>query len=308
MTIQFRISRSQNDETRFGWVFPVQEHHNTPATLQRLVPHDGGIQVQMRLIFSCAEVLETAQVLEVNLPSIFASCPTALRVRSGVEKHAVGVAPQFGDRMQIEANNFINIFLLRIVAIYTMVGDARRQAIPMRTQLLLVEVDPGFFRLRLCGVLSRRRLRNSERESAPACDIDHRERGNLQPTFGTTRTAIEEVPEPERLLATLREKGRVMRRDQFRARVERRHQHTLVKVGPVKWFPELPCDGAFRVVAIATQVAEVDTTAQHKDRDEQRGQELPLWLTESGYLFQDVVDNCHKPCTSSSGSGMRYPH
>src|SRR5215813_7148013 len=186
------------------------------------------------------------------------------------------------------ADDGINIFLLRIVAIYTMIGDARWQAMPMRTQLLRVEVDPGFFRLRLCGVLSRRRLRSGERESAPAGDIDHGERGNLQAPFGATRTAVEEVPEPERLLTTLREEGRVMRRDQFRARVERRHQHTLVKVGPVKWFPELPCDRAFRVVAVATQVAEVDTTAQHKDRDEQRGQELPLGLTESGHLLQDV--------------------
>src|SRR5215471_9576901 len=211
MTIQFRISRTQNDETRFGWVFPVQEHHQTQATLQRLVPHDSGIQVQMRLIFTCAEILETAQVLEVDLPRIFAPCPTALRVQSGVEKHAVGVAPQFGDGVQIEVNDFINIFLLRIVAIYTMIGDARRQAMPMRTQLLPIEVDPGFFRLSLCGVLSRRCLRNDKRESASACDIDHSERGNLQATFGTARTAVEEVPEPERLLTTLRDKGRVMR-------------------------------------------------------------------------------------------------
>src|SRR5712691_10549371 len=127
--------------------------------------------------------------------------------------------------------------------------------------------------------------------------IDHGERGNLQPAFGTTRTAVEEVPETERLLATLREEGRVMRRDQFRARVERRHEHALMKVWPGKWLPKLPCDGAFSVVTVATQVAEVDTTAQHKDRDEQRGQELPLWLTEAGHLFQDVVDNCHKPFT-----------
>src|SRR5919198_4672378 len=98
MAIQFRISRAQNDKTRLGWVFPVQEHHKTQATLQRLVPHDGGIQVQMRLLFSCAEVLETAQVLEVDLPSIFAPGPTALGVRTSVEKPAVGVAPQFGDR------------------------------------------------------------------------------------------------------------------------------------------------------------------------------------------------------------------
>jgi hypothetical protein len=61
---------------------------------------------------------------------------------------------------------------------------------PMLTQLLLVEVDPGFFRLSLWGLLSRRRLRHSERKSAPACDIDHGERGNLQPTLGTARTTV----------------------------------------------------------------------------------------------------------------------
>src|SRR5712691_9443037 len=174
----------------------------------------------MRFIFPCAEVLETAQVLEVDLPVILAPCPASLRVWIGGEKQAVGVAPQLGDRVQIEADDFINIFLLRIVAIHTMIGDARRQAMPMRTQLLLVEVYPGFFRRSLRGLLSRRRLRDGERKSAPACDIDHGERGNLQPAFGTTRTAVEEVPETERLLATLRDEGRVMRRDQFRARVE----------------------------------------------------------------------------------------
>jgi len=66
-----------------------------------------------------------------------------------------------------------------------------------------------------------------------------------------------------------------------------------MKVGPVKRLPKLPCDGAFSVVAIATQIAEVDATASHQDRDEQRGKELLLWLTEPGHLFQDVMDNCH---------------
>src|SRR5882672_9336354 len=187
--------------------------------------------------------------------------------------------------MQIEADDFINIFLFRIVAVHTMLLDTRWQAMSMRTQLLLVEVDPRVFRLRLCGFLSRRRLRDGERKSAPACDIDHSERGNLQAAFGAARTAVEEVPETERLLATLWDEGRVMRRDQFRARVERRPQHALMKVRPVKRLPKLPCDGAFRIVAVATQVAEVDTTTQHKDRDEQRGQELPLWLTEPGHLL-----------------------
>src|SRR2546425_10231555 len=35
----------------------------------------------------------------------------------------------------------------------------------------------------------------------------------------------------------------------------------LMKVRPVKRLPTLPCDGAFQVVAGATQVAEVDATA-----------------------------------------------
>src|SRR5215831_21425138 len=147
---------------------------------------------------------------------------------------------------------------------------------PMRTQLLRVEVDPGVFRLRLCGCLSRRRLRTGESESAPACDIHHRKCGNLQSTLGTARTAVEEVPESERLLATLGDERRIVRRDQFRTWVECRHQHMLMKVGPVKRRPKLPCDSAFRVVAVATQVTEVDATASHKDGDEQRGQELPL--------------------------------
>jgi len=70
-----------------------------------------------------------------------------------------------------------------------------------------------------------------------------------------------------------------------------------MKVRPVKRLPELPSDGAFSIVAVATQVAEVDTAAQHEDREEQRGQELPLRLTERRYLLQNVVANCHRPFT-----------
>src|SRR5215471_3790687 len=195
-----------------------------------------------------------------------------------------------------------------LVAIHTMIDDSRRQTMPMRTQLLLVEVDSGFFRLSWHGLLSRRRLRHGERKGAPACDIYYGERGNLQSTLGTARTAVEEVPETERLLATLGDERRIMRRDQFRVRIKRHQQDPLMKVRPVKGAAKLACDGALTVVAVAAQMAEVDATAQHKDRDEQCGQELPLGLTEPGYLFQDVVDKCHKPCTGSSGSGMRSPH
>src|SRR5215831_7788351 len=103
MAIQCRISRAQHNETRFGWVFPVQEHHKTQATLQRFMPPHGGIQMQMRRICSWAKVLEPAQVLEVDLPVILPPCPPALRVWTSVEKPAVGVAPQFGDGVQLKA-------------------------------------------------------------------------------------------------------------------------------------------------------------------------------------------------------------
>ena len=203
MPIQIRISRAQYDETRLGRVFPIEEDDNTQATLKRLVPHHGGIQMHMRLIFSCAEIFKTAQVLEVDLPVIFAPCPTALRVRAGVEKHAVSVAPQFGDGMQIEADDFINIFLLRIVAVHTMILDTRRQAMPMRTQLLLVEVDPGFFQLSLRGILSRRRLRTGESKSAPACDIHHRECGNSSPRSARLAQPLKKCPRPNVCLPLL---------------------------------------------------------------------------------------------------------
>src|SRR5262245_16992525 len=116
------------------------------------------------------------------------------------------------------------------------------------------------------------------------------------------------MPESERLLATLRDEGRVMSGDQFRARVQRRHQHTLMQVWPVKRRSNLPCDGTFRVVAVATQVVAVDATAQHTNRDAQPGKELLLWSTEPRPLFQNVVDDAHRPFTGSRRSGSRSPH
>ena len=295
MTIQLRIRRAQNDEPWLGRVFPVQEHHNAHATLQRLVPHHGSLQMEMRFLRPHSEVLETAQGLEADFPVILPPCPTSPRVRTGGEKHAVGITPQFGDRMPIEADDFITLLLLRIIAVHPMLWDTRGPAMSMRTQLLRGEVDPRVFRLRLCGVLSRRRLRDGERQSAPACDIDHRERGKLQAAFGAAGTAVAAVPETARLLATRRDAGRVMRRDQCRARVERRPQHALMQIWPVKGLPNLPCNGAVSVAAVATQVTDVDATTQPKERDAHRRKKLPLGLTEPGHLLQDIVDHCHKP-------------
>jgi len=213
MTIQRWSSRAQHDDTRRARVLPVEEDHKAQAPLKRLGPHHSGIQMQLRFLCPGAEVLDTAQDLEVHLPSICAPGPTSFRVRTGVKNHAVGVAPQGGDGLQITADDFITIVLLRLGTIHAMLGDARWQAMPMRTERLRVEVHPSFFRLGRRGRLARRRLRDGKRHSTPACDIDHSERGNLSPVFGTTGTAVDEMPEPERLLTTLWDEGRVMSRD-----------------------------------------------------------------------------------------------
>src|SRR5215470_8097820 len=254
MAMQIRISGAQNNATRLVWIVPVQENDQTQATLQRLGPHDRGIQGQMRCLCSCAESRETASVWAVDRPRICAPCPTALWVRPGVEKQAGGGAPQSGDRVPSEVDDFLNLCLLCLVAIHPMIGDSRRQAQPMRTPWLRVAVDPGCFRLRSGGFLSRRRLRDCARQSAPVCDINHRERGKLQPPLGTARTAVAAVAETERLLATCCDAGRVMRRDQCRVRVACRQQHALMEVGPVKRLPELPRDGTCSIVTGAPEV------------------------------------------------------
>jgi hypothetical protein len=63
---------------------------------------------------------------------------------------------------------------------------------------------------------------------------------------------------------------------------------------PVQRLPNLPCDGAFRVVAVATQVADVDAPTPHKHRDEPRGQDLPRWETEPRPLLQEIVAHGHR--------------
>ena len=146
------IGRSKNDEAWLSWVFPVEDDHHAQATLKRLVPHHGGIQMQMRFIVHGSKVLDTAQGLEVDLAVIFAPGPASLRVRTSVEKPTVRVAPQFSDRVQLKVDDLIKIFLLRIVAVHAMIGDAGWQAMPMRAQLLLVEVDPALFRRGLRGL------------------------------------------------------------------------------------------------------------------------------------------------------------
>ena len=152
--VKIGIGRSKNDEAWLGWVFPVEEDHHAQATLKRLVPHHGGIQMQMRFIVHGSKLLETVQGLELDLAVICAPGPASLRVRTSIEKPTVRIAPQFGDRVQLKADDFIKIFLLRIVAVHAMIDNVRWQAMPMRAQLLRVEVDPALFRLGLRGLLA----------------------------------------------------------------------------------------------------------------------------------------------------------
>ena len=174
-------------------------------------------------------------------------------MRTGREKATVGVAPQLGNRVQVETNSFIQVFLLGKVPVHAMIGDLRRQAVPLLTQLLPIKIHSGLFlglrRDRL--VITWGCLGHREGEGTAACHIHDGQRGDFQAAFGTGGTAVEEVTQPERLLATLRDEGRILRRDHCRVRVEGDRDDPLMEVRPVKAAPELPCNRALTIVAVA---------------------------------------------------------
>ena len=98
-----------------------------------------------------------------------------------------------------------------------MIGDLRRQAVTLLTQLLPVKIHSGLFlglrRDRLVSAWGC--LGHRECEGAAACHIHDGQRGDFQAAFGTGGTAVEEVPQPKSLLATLRDEGSILRRDHF---------------------------------------------------------------------------------------------
>jgi hypothetical protein len=157
-----RIRPAQDHAPRLGRGVPMQEDHQAPATLQRLGPPHGGREMQRRFRGPRAAGLDTMQGLAGDLPSLLAPRPTALRVRTGGETHAGGVTAPWGHGVPLAADDFSNIGLLRLGAIHTRLAETRWQAMPMRAQGRRGAVDPGCCRLRLRGVLARRRLCNSE--------------------------------------------------------------------------------------------------------------------------------------------------
>src|SRR4029450_7177705 len=76
MTMKRGISSAQHDEPRLDQVFPVAEDHHAQGALRLLVPHHRGLQMPMRCLCLSAEVLDTAQDLDVHLPIICAPGPT----------------------------------------------------------------------------------------------------------------------------------------------------------------------------------------------------------------------------------------
>ena len=194
----------------------------------------------------------------------------------------------------------ILVFLFRKVAIYAVIFDAVGQALTMLLQLLFVEINSSLFLFwPCCGiVMAWWRLRDGKRESATTRHIDECQGQNLQSAFSAIGTAVEEVTETESLFAALQDERAILRRDQFRARVERHLHHALMKVRPGKGSPELARHRALGVIAVAAQVAKVDAPTQSEDRRKQNFKELALQLTHRSHLLQDVIDNCHRPFTS----------
>src|SRR5206468_6661831 len=106
---------------------------------ERDVPDDGRIQMQMCRLRHGAKGRKAAEVLKMDFAIILPPRPAALGVRAGVEKPTVGVAPQLGNRVQVETDSFITVLLLGEVPVHAMIGDLRRQAVTLLTQLLPVK-------------------------------------------------------------------------------------------------------------------------------------------------------------------------
>jgi hypothetical protein len=261
------------------------------------VPDNRRIEMYMVGLLQRAKILKPAQVVKVDLAVVFTLSPSTLRMGAAIQEPTVGIAPQLGDRMQLESDDRIEIFLLRKVAVYAVITNTLRQALPLRAQLRLVEVEAGLFLLPSCCslVLAWWGLGDGEGESAPACHVHHRHGRNLYAAFRASGTTVEEMPKPEGLFPALGNKGGILRRAQFRARIKRRRQDALMKVRPRKGRPELARNRALGVVTVTTEIAPGDMPAQGKNCSKQHSQKLPLGLTNRWHLLQNVGDNCHRP-------------
>src|SRR5436190_4227493 len=262
--IQGHVRRSQDNQARFGRLLAIDEDDHTQRPLERDVPDHGGEEMDMRFFLQRAERRKAGQVLEVDLAVILAPPPAPFGMGPGVEKQAVGVVPQFGDGMQLERYHLIQVLLLGKVAIDAVIADPRGQPMALVVELLCVEI---YARLLLALVLlrdglARWGLRHGQRERATTGHIHHGQGRNLQPSFRSIRTAVEEMPQAERLFAALRNERGILHRNEFRARLQHRRQYALRKLRPLEGRAELARNRPLRVVAVATQITSGDAPKQ----------------------------------------------
>src|SRR5215510_7418970 len=107
------------------------------------MPHNSRIQLHRLGFLQRAEVGEAAKVVKVDLAVILALGPAPQRMRASIKEQTVRVAPQLRDRVQVESNDFINIFLLRKVAVHAVRDDTFWQALTLHAQLLFVDIPSG---------------------------------------------------------------------------------------------------------------------------------------------------------------------
>lgn len=143
--VQGQIRRGQHDIARLGRSFPVDNDHEAQRPFERDVPDNRCIQMPIVRLRHGAKRRKAAEVLKIDFAIILPPRPAALGVRAGIEKPTIGVAPQLGNRVQVETDHFIQVFLLGKVPVHAMISDLRWQAVPLLTQLLQVKIHSGLF-------------------------------------------------------------------------------------------------------------------------------------------------------------------
>ena len=143
--VQGQIRRGQHDIARLGRSFPVDNDHEAQRPFERDVPDNRCIQMPIVRLRHGAKRRKAAEVLKIDFAIILPPRPAALGVRAGIEKPTIGVAPQLGNRVQVETDHFIQVFLLGKVPVHAMISDLRWQAVTLLTQLLQVKIHSGLF-------------------------------------------------------------------------------------------------------------------------------------------------------------------
>src|SRR5882672_9255307 len=102
VAVEFQIGRGQDNRSRLGGIFAIDEDYHAQLALEGDVPDQGRVEMDMRSLLQRAEGLKAAQVVKIDLAVIFAPRPPAMGVQTSIQEQAVGVVPQFRDRVQLK--------------------------------------------------------------------------------------------------------------------------------------------------------------------------------------------------------------